>query len=129
MALVLGLLLFSFIVTSITIVPFINLLYDLKFQRAAQTTRDTFGKLTPIFDKFHRHKAGVPVGGGLLVIIVVSLIFAFILPVVHVFGIHVTSNYKNAQAEINILFFTFLSFAILGLYDDVKKFFNFEKSG
>lgn len=129
MALVLGLLLFSFIVTSICIVPFINLLYNLRFQRVEQKTIDAFGKRTPIFDKFHGHKAGVPVGGGLLVIMVVSVIFAFIIPILDVFGIEVTSNYKNAQAEINILFFTFLSFAILGLYDDVKKFFNFEKSG
>jgi phospho-N-acetylmuramoyl-pentapeptide-transferase len=129
MALILGLLLFSFIVTSIAIVPFINLLYNLKFQRAEQKTIDAFGKRTPIFDKFHHHKAGVPVGGGLLVIMAVSVIFAFILPILDAFGIEITSNYKNAQAEINILFFTFLSYAILGLYDDVKKFFNFEKSG
>lgn len=129
MALGLGLLLFSFIATCIAIVPFINLLYQLRFQRAKQETTDAFGKRTPIFDKFHQHKAGVPVGGGLLVIMVVSTIFAFILPILDVFGIEVTSNYKNAQAEINILFFTFLSFAVLGLYDDVKKFFNFEKSG
>ncbi len=129
MALLLGLLLFSFIVTSIAIVPFINLLYNLKFQRAEQKTIDAFGKRTPIFDLYHGKKAGVPVGGGLLVIMVVSIVFAFILPVLHVFGIEVTSNYANSQSEINILFFTFLSYAILGLYDDVKKFFNFEKSG
>ncbi len=129
MPLVLGILLFSFIVTSIAIVPFINLLYKLKFQRADQQTIDAFGKRTPIFDKFHADKAGVPVGGGLLVIMVVSILFAIILPLLHSVGLDVTSVYQNAQAEINILFFTFLSFTILGLYDDVKKFFGFEKSG
>jgi len=129
MALILGLLLFSFIVTSISIVPFINLLYRIKFQRARQITKDAFGKRTPIFDKYHAQKAGTPVGGGLLVIIIVSILFANILPLLKFFGVDITSVYQNAQAEINILFFTFLSFSILGLYDDVKKFFGFKESG
>ncbi len=125
LSLILGILIFSFIVTSVFIVPFINALYTLRFQRANQKTIDAFGKRTPIFDKFHGKKAGVPVGGGLLVITVVSLLFAFLLPLLYLFGIDVTSNYANIHAEINIIFFTFLSFAILGLYDDVKKFFQF----
>jgi phospho-N-acetylmuramoyl-pentapeptide-transferase len=129
MALLLGLLLFSFIITSVAIVPFINLLYKLKFQRATQTTKDAFGQLTPIFDKHHAKKAGVPVGGGLLVIILVSIIFAILLPILNIFGIEITSVYHDVQSEVNILFFTFLSFSILGLYDDIKKFFGFEKNG
>lgn len=128
LALILGILLFSFIVTSIAIVPFINLLYQLKFQRAKQVTTDAFGKRTPIFDKFHSKKAGVPVGGGLLIIIVVSVLFAGLLPILRVFGVDITSVYADVQGEVNILFFTLLSFTILGLYDDVKKFFKFEKS-
>jgi phospho-N-acetylmuramoyl-pentapeptide-transferase len=127
LALMLGLLIFSFIATSVAIIPFIDTLYKLKFQRAQQETRDAFGVLTPIFDKFHKKKAGVPVGGGLLVIIVVSILFACLLPLLRFFGIEVTSVYFDHQSEINVLFFTFLSFGILGLYDDVKKFFGFEK--
>ncbi len=127
LALLLGLLIFSFIVTSILIIPFINMLYALRFQRAQQKTRDVFGKLTPIFDHFHKTKAGVPVGGGLLVILVVSGLFSLLLPLLRVSGVDVTSIYGQVQTEVNILFFTFLSFGILGLYDDVKKFFHFEK--
>ncbi|NCN45098.1 MAG: hypothetical protein COU63_00830 [Candidatus Pacebacteria bacterium CG10_big_fil_rev_8_21_14_0_10_36_11] len=127
LALFLGLLIFSFISTSIVIVPFIDLLYNLKFQRAQQVTRDVFGKLTPIFDKFHGKKAGVPVGGGLLVILVVSLLFAMFLPIMGFLGISVTSVYATPVTEVNILFFTFLSYGILGLYDDIKKFFGFGK--
>jgi len=127
LALFLGLLIFSFISTSIVIVPFIDLLYNLKFQRAKQVTRDVFGKLTPIFDKFHGKKAGVPVGGGLLVILVVSLLFAMFLPIMGFLGISVTSVYATPVTEVNILFFTFLSYGILGLYDDIKKFFGFGK--
>jgi len=129
LSLLLGLLIFSFIITSILIIPFINILYALKFQRANQKTRDAFGKLTPIFDKFHQQKAGKPVGGGLLVIVVVSLLFAIIFPVIKYFGIEVTSLHANLQANVNVIFFTFLSFGILGLYDDIKKFFQFEKEG
>jgi phospho-N-acetylmuramoyl-pentapeptide-transferase len=129
LSLFLGVLMLSFIVTSIAIIPFINLLYTLKFQRAQQETRDVFGRLTPIFNKFHQVKAGVPVGGGLLVIGVVSILFAILLPLTNYFGIELTSVHRSAQAEINILFFTFLSFGILGLYDDIKKFFHIKSAG
>jgi len=127
LSLLLGLLLFSFIIHSIFLIPFINMLYSLKFQRAKQITIDAFGKKSPIFDKHHGSKVGVPVGGGLLVIIVVSLLFSSLMPILRLSGVDVTSIYADIQAEINIIFFTFLSFAILGLYDDIKKFFRFEK--
>lgn len=120
-----GLLIVSFVISSLMIVPFIDTLYHLKFQRADQKTKDVFGERTQIFDKFHKSKAGVPVGGGLLVVLVVSILFALIFPLLDTFGITVTSNYENIEAEVNIIFFTFLSFAILGLYDDIKKFFQF----
>ena len=129
LALLLGFLIFSFIVTSIAIVPFINFLYKMKFQRARQVTIDAFGKRTPIFDKHHRSKAGVPVGGGLLVIVVVAVLFSILIPICRWLGIDVTSVYPSIQAEINIIFFCFLSFGLLGLYDDVKKFFHFTKAG
>ncbi|HPS40829.1 MAG TPA: phospho-N-acetylmuramoyl-pentapeptide-transferase [Candidatus Woesebacteria bacterium] len=128
LALFLGILIFSFVLTSIAVVPFINLLYKLRFRRQKQKTLDTFGKRTLIFDKFHADKAGVPVGGGLLVVIVVSLLFSLILPTLNYFGIEITSIHNNSQAEINILFFTFLSFALLGFFDDIKKFFHFGSS-
>lgn len=123
---ILGILIFSFVITSIFIVPFINTLYGLRFRRAKQKTIDAFGQRTPIFDKFHNSKAGIPVGGGLLVIMVVSILFVFIFPLIRLFGIQVTSAY-DLNKEMNVLFFTFLSFGMLGLYDDVKKFFHFEK--
>jgi len=124
----LGLLLFSFIVTSILVVPFINLLYQLKFQRQSQKTLDVQNNHTPIFDKFHNPKAGTPVGGGLLIIISVSLLFASLLPILQFSKIFISSNYK-LNLELEVIFFTFISFGLLGLYDDILKFFNFQKSG
>jgi UDP-N-acetylmuramyl pentapeptide phosphotransferase/UDP-N-acetylglucosamine-1-phosphate transferase len=69
--------LISFILHFILIIPFINFLYKQKFQRATQVTKDAFNKPTPIFDKFHQHKTGIPVGGGILVVALTSLLFFF----------------------------------------------------
>lgn len=116
----LGLLLLSFSVTSILIVPFVNLLYKLKFRRKRQETKDAFEKRTPIFDKLHGWKAGTPVGGGILVIMLVSLITLWSLPFFQARG-----NFW----EIFVILFTFLSFGALGLVDDLRKFYVEKKSG
>lgn len=128
MDLFLGILIFAFFITCVLIVPFIDTLYRLKFQRQLQNTKDAFGKTTPIFNSFHnvKKKLGVPVGGGLLVIITVSVLFSMLLPVLSLMGIKITHVYP-IKTEVNILFFTFLSFGLLGLYDDIKKFFGFQK--
>lgn len=123
----LGLLLFSFLITSILVVPFINLLYKLKFQRQHQETTDFQNKRTTIFDKFHNQKKGTPVGGGLLVIISVCILFLILFPILKFSRIFISSNYDIIN-ELFILFFTFISFGLLGLYDDIYKFFGFKKT-
>lgn len=128
MALLLGLLIFSFVVTAILLVPFINLLYRLRFTRRFQITRDAFNRKTPIFDRFHQHKQGTPVGGGLLIIAVVSLLFFLLFPLARYLGVDITHVY-SINAEVHILFFTWISFGLLGLYDDIHKFFHLDKSG
>lgn len=128
MALLLGLLILSFSLTSVLIVPFINTLYALRFQRRIQHTRDPMEKPTPIFDRLHQKKAGTPVGGGLLVILVVSILFALLFPTMRLLGVYVTQVYPLTQ-ELNVIFFTFISFGLLGLYDDVLKFFKLNESG
>lgn len=127
MELVLGLLIFSFCVTSAFIVPFIDTLYYLKFQRKKQVTLDAFGERTTIFDAFHGHKAGVPVGGGILIIVATSLIYGLVVPAMRWLGITITNVYPLVP-ELIILFFTFWSFGAIGLYDDVKKFFGIKES-
>lgn len=128
MILLLGILIFSFVLTSVCIVPFINLLYRLRFQRHSKGSKDAFGQKTPIFDTFHLNKGGTPIGGGLLIIILVTLLFSLLLPLVRWAGITITNIYP-IKSEINILIFTFLSFGLLGLYDDVMKFFGVEHTG
>ncbi len=128
MAFLLVLLIFSFVITSIGLVPFINLLYKLRFTRQAQKTKDAFNRRTPIFDKLHKHKKGTPVGGGFLIIVVVTLLFFLLFPLAKYMGVFVTNVYPIKE-EIHIIFLTFLSFAFLGLYDDIMKFFHFDRTG
>ena len=128
MALFLGLLIFSFIVTSVLVVPFINLLYKLRFLRQAQKTKDFLGLKAKIFDRFNKHKVGTPVGGGLLVILVVTILYALLFPLIRFLGVYVTAVYP-IKDELNVIFFAFICFGLLGLYDDFKKFFGFSQSG
>lgn len=128
MVFLLGLLFLSFFTTGLLLIPFINLLYQYRFLRKNNRTKDAFGKLTPIFDRFHKWKTGTPIGGGLLVIFVVSFLFALLFPFLRFAGITPSCVYPLKE-EINIIFFTFISFGLLGLYDDIMKFFGFKKSG
>lgn len=108
----LGLILASFFVTAILIVPFIDFLYRVKMRRAKQATRDMFNKRTPLFDKFNSWKVGTPFGGGILIIIVVT-IFTF-----WSYGVF---DIEAAPWELFVLFFAFIGYGALGLYDDFKK--------
>lgn len=117
-----GVLLFSWLLSSVLYIPFIRLLYTWRFQRLQQKTLDAFNKRTPIFDKLHRSKAGTPVGGGLLIIVLTTIIFPIALLIMKYFWVPITSVYPMAM-ELKILLFTFVSFGLLGLIDDTKKTF------
>jgi phospho-N-acetylmuramoyl-pentapeptide-transferase len=124
----LGILLFSFLLTSTLVVPFINFLYKIKFQRQKQKTTDFQNKRTPIFDKFHNQKSGTPVGGGILIIVSVCVLFIILFPILKFSGVLISSNFQMNH-ELEVIFFTFISFGLLGLYDDIYKFFGFKKTG
>lgn len=127
MSLLLGVLLFSWLTHSILYIPFIRLLYSWRFQRLAQKTLDAFEKRTPIFDKLHKNKVGTPVGGGLLIIVLTTIFFPLTLLLLRYFWVPITAVYATGS-EIKILLFTFISFGLLGLVDDMKKtFFWFKK--
>lgn len=115
----LGLSISSFIITAILLVPFIDFLYKIKLRRHKQETRDMFNKRTPLFDKFNSWKVGTPFGGGLLIILVVT-IWSF-----WAYGI---LNVKVKPWELFVIFFSFISFGALGFYDDFKKLTG-QKSG
>ncbi len=111
----LGLTLLSLFATAILIIPFIDFLYRIKLRRQDQSTKDPFNKPTPLFDKYNNWKVGTPFGGGLLIICVTTIIFLWS------FGM---LNVKVNPVEIFVILFTFISFGLLGLYDDAKKLAN-----
>ncbi len=119
----------SFILNFTLIVPFIDFLYKLKFQRAEQKTKDAFDKPTPIFDKFNQHKKGTPVGGGILLLATTVFVFLLFILMYWVLQKKILTNYPSIANEMKILLFTFISFGLLGLYDDLNKIFMWHKNG
>lgn len=101
----------------------------MKFQRQDQQTKDAFNKPTPIFDKFHAHKTGTPVGGGILIVITTTILFTFFVLMYAVFNKPLHANYPSVIGEIKIIFFTLIGFALLGVYDDLMKIFMLKKNG
>lgn len=118
----------AFVINFILIIPFINFLYQLKFQRQPQKTKDIFDKPTPIFDRFHQHKAGTPVGGGILLITTTITVFFLFLLTYFFLKEKILTNYPSLLAEVKIILFAFISFAFLGLFDDLNKIFFWQKT-
>lgn len=123
MALLLGLLIFSFIATSLAIVPFIDLLYKMRFFKLKTAVQ---AKVKNTASTHIQSKSRTPEGAGLLIIVLVSLIFGLILPIIRRLGIFITQVYP-LKDEVNVIFFTFISFGLLGLYDDIVKFFQLDR--
>ena len=123
--LALGLILFSFLVNSVLVVPFIDLLYKFKLIRRKEAPQK--GKVS-LFDKLHDIKAGTPVGGGILVIVSVVTLFMLIMSFIPRLGVYIQSSYKLSP-EVFVILFTFISFGVLGLADDLVKIFGKGKEG
>lgn len=111
MALYLGVLLFSFILTGIAVIPFIDLLF--RFRLVHSQTNQAW----------HNRKLGTPIGGGVLIITLVSFLYALLFPLLPRLGISPAANFLPKD-ELNVIFFSFISFGILGLYDDLVKIFH-----
>lgn len=123
MDLLLGILILSFIVHAAAIVPFVNFLYRLKFFKNKTAISE---EMTDEASTHIRSKANTPEGGGILILVITSLIFAFLMPALKWFGFEITHVYP-INDEINVIFFSFISFGLLGLYDDVVKFFELDR--
>lgn len=115
MASLLGLIIMSAFITAILLVPFIDFLYKIKLKRQDQKTRDPFNKRTLVFDKYNSWKVGTPFGGGILIIIVVTILSLW------AYGMLGT---EVKQWELFVLFLSFIGYGMLGLYDDSKKLVN-----
>lgn len=115
--LALGTIIFSFLITSTLVVPFINFLYKLHLTRKKEAPKN--GSI-PLFDKYHDSKTGTPVGGGILLIVIVCILFAALFNFASKMGVFIQSAF-NLRNELYVIFFTFLSFGLIGLSDDLVK--------
>lgn len=108
----LGLVLLSFAITGIFLVPFIDLLFYLKrrFERILQKTQTE----TPIHDMLMRADLKTPSGGGILLVVLLVILNM----------VYATINPKVATLSLAILLFTLLSFGTLGFVDDIKLIFT-----
>ncbi len=108
----LGLLLLSFIITSVSIVPFIDLLFYLKkrFERKEEAILDKVDSTTPIHDVLMKGDINIPSGGGILLVIVLVIVS---------FGYTFFNRHLDLTG-LQILLFTTISFGALGLIDDIK---------
>lgn len=110
MSQLLGLVLLSFIIASLSIVPFIDLLFFLKRKYGKKTGDLKEVSKTPIHDKLMKADEKTPSGGGILLIgilVVLSVALA---------AVSITKD----TVSLKILLFTLLSFGGLGFADDIK---------
>ena len=127
MADLLFVLLVSFAVTFVAAIPFINLLYKLKFQRRQEQQRDIFGVITSIVNRLHGWKVGTPNAGGVLIIlvsIILSAVFYKLVP-----GYDIRTKLYGVNWVAVSLYLTLILFGVLGLYDDVRKFYGLAAAG
>ena len=127
MANILAVLLVSSAITFVLAIPFINLLYKLKFQKQREQQRDIFGVITSIVNRLHGWKVGTPNAGGLLIIlvsIVLSAIFYKTVP-----GYDIVTKLYGVNWVVVVLYLSLILFGLLGLYDDVRKFYGFALAG
>ena len=124
----LGLLILAFLVTFAVMVPYIGLLYKLKFTRKKETgeVRKTATKAFYKIREMHAGKAGVPTGGGIPVAVVVAVMFAAVFLITR--GEGIISGYP-ILGELVAITCTFIGFGLLGFYDDVIKILGFNKAG
>ncbi|MBI2019888.1 hypothetical protein HYS94_00500 [Candidatus Daviesbacteria bacterium] len=106
----LGLVLISFFMTSLFMVPFIDFLFFLKRKFERKLPKVNLKNESPIHDQLMKGDEKTPSGGGILLILILTILSTSLA----------LFTKKIDQVSLNILLFTLLSFGFLGLVDDVK---------
>ena len=116
MVLLLGLTIISFLLTSLLLVPFIDLLFNLRKKyfksQDSEAVVEAIRKSdsdTPIHDQLMKADFGTPHGGGIIII-----------PLVVVFSFLVLWWRHSLESEWLLIALTMLSFGALGLIDDIR---------
>lgn len=105
----LGLILLSFFITSLLLVPFIDFLFYLK-ERFGKRIDIKVKSETPIHDRLMKEDENTPSGAGILLVIILALLTS----------IYVIFYPSSDKISVRILLFTLLSFGLLGFFDDIK---------
>lgn len=116
--------LISFVVSAILIVPFIDGLYKLKFFKRKSAIKTTENNIAV---HHMQSKVKTPEGAGLLVIAIIAILFPVVYSLVKWISGYVSSNFPLMD-EILVVLFAMISFGGLGLYDDIVKFFELDRS-
>lgn len=113
MEIILGLVLLSFLITAVLLIPFINFLFTLRKEHKKIYHSDNI--MSPLHNEILKDKdTKTPVGGGLLLIPVIGILFL----------ISFLSFNKVLNVEAFLLIFTLLTFGYIGFIDDIKKLFS-----
>ncbi len=112
----LGLVLLSFILTAVLLVPFIDFLFRLKrrFEKDVDVEKKSE---TPIHDALMKSDEKIPSGGGILLLLILIVFSA---------GLGLFSPLAG-KMSLKILLFTLFSFGALGLIDDIRLIFTKRK--
>lgn len=111
----LGLILVSFFITSFLLVPFIDLLFFIRRSHLVKTSLEVSKQsTTPIHDRLMKKDFLTPVGGGILLIPVVVALTALVFLMFH----------RRLDYSIYAVFFTMISFGLVGLIDDLRHIFT-----
>lgn len=111
----LGLIIVSFFITSFLLVPFIDLLFNLKRQHKKDAIKNLLNKDTPIHNQLLAGKdIDTPVGGGILVILILVILSSVVILITK----------RRFDGSVYALIFTTLSFGVIGLLDDLRKIFS-----
>jgi phospho-N-acetylmuramoyl-pentapeptide-transferase len=118
----LGILLLSFFITVVLMVPFIDFLFKIHMHRTQEDKRTTMvdNKAASITAKLLAYKGKKPQGGGVLIVLVTIILSLWAAGLL---------GYTERKAELFILIFTMFSFGLLGFYDDLKKNFTLPQLG
>lgn len=124
-----GVLILSSIITFGLMIPFINLLFKLKFTRKDEAAEIRKGAPAAFYKirEMQSQKPMLVTGGGILIVLVVAVLFA-VLAASRASNNNLFSGHPMV-GELVVIFFTFLGFGLLGLYDDIIKIFGFAKTG
>lgn len=132
MQLYLGVVIFSFVVTAVLVVPFIDFLYRMRAtvkNEVKEVRKNATVELIAIKQK-QAKKAGIPTGLGVLLVGVIAALFVLLFPTLLVPR---TTNALFSGfplwRELLVVFITFTGFGLIGLYDDILKIFGFTRTG